>query len=71
MAGGPNTGQTGTGRSILDWKSNGSGTISGGGTYDENRIYVRFDTNSDPLELSAAIEAAKIEVIQKMNDLGS
>jgi hypothetical protein len=71
--GGPNTGETATGYSFSDVKSNTPLTTSAGGpvgTYLKNVVYCRFDDASEPLELIAAIERSKLLMIEQLNKLG-
>jgi len=70
--GGPNTGATAQGYSLNNIKSNTamSYTPNLGGTYEENRLYIRFDDASEPLELIAALERAKLIMIQQLDKLG-
>ena len=67
---GPNTGNVGEGISVYDVSSSGVTGISMGGSYAENRILTRIDVNSDPVEIDAAFERAKVELIQELNKIG-
>ena len=67
---GPNTGSTGEGISIGNVSSSGVTSITLSGSYLDNRMFTRIDINSDPVEIDAAFERAKVELIQELNKIG-
>ena len=67
---GPNTGSTGEGISIGNVSSSGVTSITLSGSYLDNRMFTRIDINSDPVEIDAAFERAKVGLIQELNKIG-
>lgn len=67
---GPNTGSTGEGINIGNVSSSGVTSITLSGSYLDNRMFTRIDINSDPVEIDAAFERAKVELIQELNKIG-
>ena len=67
---GPNTGSTSEGINIGNVSSSGVTSITLSGSYLDNRMFTRIDINSDPVEIDAAFERAKVELIQELNKIG-
>ena len=67
---GPNTGSTSEGINIGNVSSSGVTSITLSGSYLDNRMFTRIDINSDPVEIDAAVERAKVELIQELNKIG-
>ena len=67
---GPNTGSTSEGINIGNVSSSGVTSITLSGSYLDNRMFTRIDINSDPVEIDAAFESAKVELIQELNKIG-
>lgn len=76
---GPNTGVTGSAWGInnvdsqthsVDGATPGISGPSASSAYAENKLYCRFDEESDPLEIIAAFDRAKVLMIEQLNKLG-
>ena len=67
---GPNTGSTSEGINIGNVSSSGVTSITLSGSYLDTRMFTRIDINSDSVEIDAAFERAKVELIQELNKIG-